>query len=166
MMRDERSYYMEERLCDIAAAELMMPRSIFDEYKHLPIKVMAELFNVSPLMIAVRMMETESLSLEWWAMSARMYKRFDKAAFIEQQLKRGKPYVIAWVLSTTRLQCRGLDVYGVPDLFGISEIPTLFSWARMKSCRVFLIPYLVTGYSVPTKLEEEAKIGVHYNARR
>ena len=142
---------LEERLCDIAAAEMLMPRDVMAKYAGKAL--LSELFQVSSLMIAVRMMEIEGLPPP-----DEVYRCFDRQAFMERQFARGKPVVIMWMPSTKRMECRQhQDVYGVSDLLGIKEVPTLFSAAGQGQHRVFMIPYLVTGYGVPAAMEEDGQ---------
>ncbi|GAJ08736.1 unnamed protein product [marine sediment metagenome] len=88
---------------------------------------------------------------QWERQNDGDYDLFDRAGYIETCLKAGRPVVITWVPNTVRLSCRQYrDVYGVPDLFGIEEILTLFSGKKgMENHRIFLIPYLLTGYDIP-----------------
>jgi len=145
----DRPRCLEERLCDIAAAEMLTPRDAMKKYAGQAI--LSKLFQVSPLMIAVRMMEIEELPPP-----DVLYRRFDRQAFMERQFARGKPVVIMWMPSTKRMECRQhLDVYGMSDLLGIKEVPTLFSAAGQRQHRVFMIPYLITGYDVPASMEED-----------
>ncbi|MBA7587026.1 hypothetical protein ES708_29036 [subsurface metagenome] len=54
----------------------------------------------------------------------------------------------------------------MPDIFGIEEIPTLFSDKKgMESHRIFLIPYLITGYDIPPELEEDPEPLVPFTAK-
>lgn len=95
------------------------------------------------------------------------YMMFDRESYIEACLTQGRPFVITWVPSIKRLECRHYpDVHGVPDLFGIWEIPTLFTGVDgMKRFRIFLIPYLITGYSIPPQLEEDPEPLVPFTAK-
>ncbi|MBA7608342.1 hypothetical protein ES703_15519 [subsurface metagenome] len=66
-----------------------------------------------------------------------------------------------------RLHCRDhQDVYGLPDILGIEEIPTLFTGINgMKQFRVFLIPYLITGMDIPPELEQDEERLVPFTAK-
>ncbi len=94
------------------------------------------------------------------------YDLFDRAGYIEACLKAGRPVVITWVSSSVKLHCRHYtDVHGVPDLFGVEEIFTLFSGKKgMESFRIFLIPYLLTGYDIPPELENDPEPLVPFTA--
>lgn len=96
-----------------------------------------------------------------------LYKFFDRAGFINAHFNKGRPFVITWVPSSVRLYCRHYeDVYGVSDIFGIEEILTLFTNVKgMESFRIFLIPYLLTGYDIPSKLEEDPEPLVPFTAK-
>lgn len=95
------------------------------------------------------------------------YYLFDREGYIEACLKAGRPFVITWVPSIIRLNCRDhQDIFGIPDIVGIEEIPTLFTGARgMESFRIFLIPYLLTGYDIPEKLERDEEPLVPFTAK-
>ena len=95
------------------------------------------------------------------------YDLFDRERYIEACLEAGRPVVITWIPSTIRLSCRYYqDVFGVPDLFGIEEISNLFSDRKgMESHRIFLIPYLITGYDIPPELEQDTEPLVPFTAR-
>ena len=95
------------------------------------------------------------------------YGLFDREGYIKARLEAGRPFVITWVPSTIRLCCRHYqDVFGVPDLFGIEEIPTLFSDKKgMESHRIFLIPYLITGQDIPPEMEEDPEPLVPFTAK-
>jgi len=95
------------------------------------------------------------------------YDLFDRAGYIEACLKAGRPVGITWVPSTVRLHCRRYtDVFGVSDICGIEEIPTLFSGKKgMGSFRTFLIPYLITGYDIPERLERDEEPLVPFTAK-
>jgi hypothetical protein len=95
------------------------------------------------------------------------YRFFDRAAFINERFNRGLPCVITWVPNYLRLHCREhRDIYGIPDIVGIEEIPTLFSGIKgMERFRVFLIPYLLTGYDIPEELERDEERLVPFTAR-
>ena len=95
------------------------------------------------------------------------YDLFDREGYIAACLEAGRPFVITWVPSTIKLRCRHYqDVFGVPDLFGIEEIPTLFSSRRgMERYRIFLIPYLLTGYGIPPELEQDPEPLVPFTAK-
>jgi len=95
------------------------------------------------------------------------YDLFDREGYIAACLEAGRPIVITWMPSTVRLRCRHYtDVFGVPDLFGIEEISTLFSDKKgMESHKIFLIPYLITGYDIPPELEQDPEPLVHFTAK-
>lgn len=95
------------------------------------------------------------------------YDLFDRERYIAACLEAGRLFVITWEPSTVRLRCRHYsDVFGVPDLFGIEEIPTLFSDKKgMESHRIFLIPYLITGYDIPLELEQDPEPLVPFIAK-
>lgn len=95
------------------------------------------------------------------------YDLFDRAGYIEACLEAGRPVVITWVPSTIRLRCRYYqDVFGVSDILGIEEIPTLFSGKKgMERYRIFLIPYLLTGYDIPPELEQDPEPLVPFTAK-
>ncbi len=95
------------------------------------------------------------------------YDLFDRAGYIEASLKVGRPVAITWISSMFRLHCRDYqDIYGVSDIFGIEEITTLFSGKkRMESHRIFLIPYLITGYDIPPELEQDPEPLVPFTAK-
>ena len=95
------------------------------------------------------------------------YSLFDREGYIEACLKAGRPFVITWVPNIKRLECRHYqDVHGVSDLFGIEEVPTLFSSRKgMERYRIFLIPYLLTGYAIPSQLEEDPEPLVPFTAK-
>ena len=85
------------------------------------------------------------------------YKLFNRQGFISDCIKANMPIVTTWIPSTVKLNCRHYtDVYGIPDILGIEELPTLFTDVKgMKKFRIFLIPYLITGYNIPPRLEQE-----------
>ena len=95
------------------------------------------------------------------------YRMFDRAGYIDTCLNEGRPVVIVWEPSFKRFQCRDYqDVYGLSDLLGIEEIPTLFSDRKgMESHRIFLIPYLITGYDIPPGMEEDPEPLVPFTAK-
>lgn len=95
------------------------------------------------------------------------YDLFDRERYIAACQETGKPFVITWEPSTVRLRCRHYsNVFGVPDLFGIEEIPSLFSDKKgMESYRIFLIPYLITGYDIPPELEQDPEPLVPFTAK-
>lgn len=96
---------------------------------------------------------------EWKYFIARSvdYRCFNRVAYIEERLSRGLPLVITWSPNTIPLNCREYeDVYGIPDILGTEEIPTLFSNKKgMKRYRMYLIPYLITGYDIPEEFERD-----------
>ena len=95
------------------------------------------------------------------------YDLFDREGYIAACLEAGRPIVITSVPSTVRLKCRHYsDVFGVPDLFGIEEIPTMFTGVKgMENRRIFLIPYLITGYDIPPELEQDPEPLVPFTAK-
>jgi len=95
------------------------------------------------------------------------YERFDREGYILACLEAGRPVVITWVHSNIRLNCRDhQDIFGIPDIVSIEEIPTLFTGVKgMKSFRIFLIPYLITGYDIPEKLERDEEPLVPFTAK-
>lgn len=95
------------------------------------------------------------------------YRLFDREGYIEDCLNVGRPFVITWESSAKRLECRTYeDIHGVSDLFGISEIPTLFTGVKgMKQFRLFLIPYLLTGYDIPGQIERDPERLVPFTAK-
>lgn len=139
----------EERLCDIAAAELTMPTGIFDEYaKRHSIPELSEIFQVSQLMVAVRL-AGGAIPMNFRGDRSCCFKLFNPAEHILRCALDKKPYVLVWVYSTIGLKCRDYqDCHGVPHVFRPRPVPVLF-----KEFPVFSIPYLVTGYDVPPRLE-------------
>ena len=95
------------------------------------------------------------------------YDLVDREEYITTCLEAGRPVVITWVPSNIRLNCRDhQDIFGIPDIAGIEEIPTLFTGVRgMKSFRLFLIPYLLTGYDIPERLERDEEPLVPFTAK-
>ena len=95
------------------------------------------------------------------------YEQFDREGYIEACLEAGRPIVITWVPSSIRLNCRDYqDIFGIPDIAGIEEISTLFTGIRgMESFRIFLIPYLITGYGIPERLERDEEPLVPFTAK-
>lgn len=95
------------------------------------------------------------------------YELFDRAGYIATRLEAGRIVVITWVSSMIRLRCRDYrDVYGLSDLLGIEEIPTLFTDIKgMERFRMFLIPYLLTGYDIPPELEQDEEPLVPFTAK-
>ena len=95
------------------------------------------------------------------------YDLFDREGYIAACLEAGRPIVITWVSSSIRLNCRDhQDIFGIPDIAGIEEIPTLFTSVKgMKSFRIFLIPYLLTGYDIPERLERDEEPLVPFTAK-
>jgi len=95
------------------------------------------------------------------------YDLFDREGYIEACLEAGRPVMITWVPSTVRLRCRHYtDAFGVADLFGIEEIPTMFTGVKgMENRRIFLIPYLLTGYDIPPELENDPEPLVLFTAK-
>lgn len=95
------------------------------------------------------------------------YILFDRAGYIAACLEARRPIVITWVPSIVRLYCRNYqDIYGVPDMFGIEEILTLFTNIKgMERFRIFLIPYLLTGYDIPEELERDEEPLVLFTAK-
>lgn len=96
-----------------------------------------------------------------------IYRLFDREGYIADCLNAGKPFVVTWESSAKRLECRTYpDIYGVSDLFGIDEIPTLFSGVKgMKHFRLFLIPYLIIGYDIPEQIERDPERLVPFTAK-
>ncbi len=139
----------EERLCDIAAAELTMPSGIFEKYaKTHSIPELSELFQVSQLMVAVRI-AGGSIFREFRGDRSCCYRLFNPAEHILRCALDRKPYVLVWVYSTIKLKCKDYqDCFGVPHVFKPVPVPVLF-----KQFPVFSIPYLITGYDVPPRLE-------------
>ncbi|GAI60270.1 unnamed protein product, partial [marine sediment metagenome] len=66
-----------------------------------------------------------------------------------------------------RFRCRDYrDVYGLSDLIGIEEIPTLFTDQKgMEHFRLYLIPYLITGYDIPPEMEEDPEPLIPFTAK-
>lgn len=95
------------------------------------------------------------------------YYLFDRERYITTCLEAGRPFVITWVPNTIRLCCRDYqDIFGVSDILGIEEIPTLFSGKKgMERYRIFLIPYLITGYDIPPELEQDPEPLVSFTAK-
>lgn len=95
------------------------------------------------------------------------YDCFDRAGYINAYLEAGRPIMITWVSSRMRLGCRRYtDIFGVPDIVGIEEIPTLFSDKKgMERYRIYLIPYLITGYDIPEELERDEEPLVPFTAK-
>jgi len=95
------------------------------------------------------------------------YDLFDREGYIEACLEAGRPFVITWVPSIIRLKCRDYqDIFGISDIVDIEELPTLFTGVRgMKSFRIFLIPYLLTGYDIPERLERDEEPLVPFTAK-
>jgi len=95
------------------------------------------------------------------------YERFDREGYIADCLEAGRPVVITWVPSNIRLNCRDhQDIFGIPDIAGIKEISTLFTRIRgMGGFRIFLIPYLITGYDIPEELERDEEPLVPFTAK-
>jgi len=95
------------------------------------------------------------------------YVLFDRGRYITACLDAGRPVVITWVPSSIRLNCRDhQDIFGIPDIAGIEEIPTLFTGVKgMRSLRIFLIPYLITGYDIPERLERDEEPLVPFTAK-
>lgn len=147
-----------EELCDIAAAELLMPTTEFQRWaKTLSVDALAATFKVSRVAVMVKMHggQVQKKFVGNWHAD---YDAFDRAGFIESRVKEGKPVLIVWVSNTKRLRCRDyMDVHGVSDLLGVVEVPTLFSGSRESRYKEFLIPYLLTGYDVPPELEEDCE---------
>lgn len=85
------------------------------------------------------------------------YHCFNRVEYINERLERGLPLVIIWVPSFISLHCREHDdIYGIPDIVGIEEIPTMFTGVNgMERFKIFLIPYLITGYNIPPELEQD-----------
>lgn len=106
---------------------------------------------------------------EWKYFIARSicYHCFDRMGYINERLERGLPLVITWVHNFVRLNCRRYtDVYGISDIIGIEEIPTLFTNVKgMERFRVFLIPYLITGMDIPPELEQDDEPLVPFTAK-
>ena len=95
------------------------------------------------------------------------YDLFDREGYITTCLEAGRPFIITWVPNTLRLECRCYrDIYGISDIVDIEEVPTLFSGVKgMESFRVFLIPYLLTGYDIPEKIERDEEPLVPFTAK-
>ena len=95
------------------------------------------------------------------------YDLFDREGYIAACLDAGRPIAITWVPSSIRLNCRDhQDIFGIPDIVGIEEIQTLFTGTKgMKSFRLFLIPYLITGYDIPERLERDEEPLVPFTAK-
>ncbi|GAI99433.1 unnamed protein product, partial [marine sediment metagenome] len=95
------------------------------------------------------------------------YVLFDREGYITACLEAGRPIVITWVSSSIRLNCRDhQDIFGIPDIVSIEEIPTLFTGVKgMRSLRIFLIPYLITGYDIPERLERDEEPLVPFTAK-
>lgn len=95
------------------------------------------------------------------------YRMFDRAGYIDTRLSEGRLVVIVWEPSFKRFRCRDYqDVYGLSDLIGIEEIPTLFTDQKgMKRLRIYLIPYLITGYDIPPEMEEDPEPLVPFTAK-
>lgn len=95
------------------------------------------------------------------------YMLFDRAGWIKERLDSGHPVVITWVSNALRLECRCYrDIYGIPDIVGIEEVPTLFTGVKgMESLRIFLIPYLITGYDIPEELERDEEPLVPFTSK-
>lgn len=95
------------------------------------------------------------------------YEWFDRERYITDCLEEGRPVVITWVPSSIRLNCRDhQDIFGIPDIAGIKELRTLFSDVKgMENLRIFLIPYLITGYDIPEELERDEEPLVPFTAK-
>lgn len=98
---------------------------------------------------------------------AEDYDRFDPEQYIKDCEELGQPLVITWFPNTVRLHCREYyDIHGIPDILGIEEVPTLFTGHKgMERYRIFLIPYLITGYSIPHELEQDPEPLVSFTTR-
>lgn len=111
--------------------------------------------------------QAKRLGIKWKYDHDGRYSDFDREGYIEEHIRTKAPFPIVWIQNTKRLCCRYYqDVFGIPDIVGIQEIPTLFSNVKgMESYRIFLIPYICTGYDIPPELEDEPELLVPFTAK-
>lgn len=161
------AFILKEQLCEIAAQHLTMPDPWFNESRNLSLPKIAERFQVSPLMVAVRKFYDPMLWFRHANLTgtARDYDFFDKIGFIQEQWNQHRPIIVIWMPNTISLHCRlgyasdGDGCLGIPEILGIRKVPGLF---REKELSVWEIPYLIVNSLVPAELEEP---DVHFELR-